>query len=81
MRYLTTSLRQPRLSMRSRLTLLYGGLFLIAGGTLIAILYIIFTSNFPGGHLAEGIFPPASSRLRHRGLRSPRPKCGISPRS
>ena len=49
--------------MRSRLTLLYGGLFLIAGGTLIAILYIIFTSNFPGGHLAEGIFPPASSRL------------------
>ena len=42
--------------------MLYGGLFLIAGGTLIAILYIIFTSNFPGGHLAEGIFP-ASRRL------------------
>ena len=46
MRYLTASrrqprlnfLRQPRLSMRSRLTLLYGGLFLIAGGILIAIL-------------------------------------------
>jgi signal transduction histidine kinase len=50
-------LRQPRLSMRSRLTLLYGGMFLIAGGMLIAILYIIFTSNFPGGPLAEGIFP------------------------
>ena len=44
--------------MRSRLTLLYGGLFLIAGGILITIVYIIFTSNFPGGHLAEGIFPP-----------------------
>ena len=67
MRYLTASrlnfLRQPRLSMRSRLTLLYGGLFLIAGGILIAILYIIFTSNFPGGHLAEGIFPPTGRRL------------------
>jgi signal transduction histidine kinase len=50
-------LRQPRLSMRSRLTLLYGGMFLVAGGLLIAILYVIFTSNFPGGHLAEGIFP------------------------
>ena len=49
--------------MRSRLTLLYGGLFLIAGGTLIAILYVIFSSNFPGGPLAEGIFTPASSRL------------------
>jgi signal transduction histidine kinase len=48
--------------MRSRLTLFYGGMFLIAGGILIAILYIIFTSNFPGGHLAEGIFPPAGRR-------------------
>jgi signal transduction histidine kinase len=52
-------LRQPRFSIRSRLTLLYGGLFLIAGGILIAILYIIFTTNFPGGHLAQGIFPLA----------------------
>lgn len=71
MRYLTASrrqprlnfLRQPRLSMRSRLTLLYGGLFLIAGGILIAILYVIFSSNFPGGPLAEGIFTPAGRRL------------------
>ena len=56
---LLSFLRQPRLSIRSRLTLLYGGLFLIAGGILIAILYIIFTTNFPGGHLAQGIFPLA----------------------
>jgi signal transduction histidine kinase len=49
--------------MRSRLTLLYGGLFLIAGGILIAILYVIFSSNFPGGPLAEGIFTPAGRRL------------------
>ena len=66
--------------MRSRLTLLYGGLFLIAGGTLIAILYIIFTSNFPGGHLAEGIFPQAIAGSRHRAPTA-RPKYGISSRS
>ena len=52
-------LRRPRLGMRSRLTLLYGGLFLIAGGVLIAILYAIFSSNFPGAPLAEGLFTPA----------------------
>ena len=51
-------LRQPRLSMRTRLTVLYGGLFLIAGGVLIAILYMIFSRNFPGAPLAEGIFAP-----------------------
>lgn len=45
--------------MRNRLTLLYGGLFLIAGGVLIAILYVIFSSNFPGAPLARGIFPAA----------------------
>jgi signal transduction histidine kinase len=45
--------------MRNRLTLLYGGLFLIAGGVLIAILYVIFSSNFPGAPLARGIFTPA----------------------
>jgi len=57
---LLTFLRRPRLGMRSRLTLLYGGLFLIAGGVLIAILYAIFSSNFPGAPLAERLFTPAS---------------------
>jgi signal transduction histidine kinase len=42
--------------MRSRLTLLYGGLFLIAGGVLITIFSVIFSSNFPGAPLADGIF-------------------------
>jgi signal transduction histidine kinase len=46
---------RPRLSIRARLTLLYGGMFLVAGGVLIGIFYGIFTSNFPGGHLADGI--------------------------
>ena len=44
--------------MRARLTLLYGGMFLLAGGVLIGIFYVIFTSNFPGGHLADGILGP-----------------------
>jgi signal transduction histidine kinase len=48
--------------MRSRLTLLYGGLFLIAGGALIAIFYVIFFRNFPGAPLAEGIFAPPGGR-------------------
>jgi signal transduction histidine kinase len=52
--------QRPRLGMRSRLTLLYGGLFLIAGGVLIAILYAIFSRNFPGAPLAEGLFPQVS---------------------
>jgi signal transduction histidine kinase len=46
--------------MRTRLTLLYGGLFLIAGGALIGILYVIFSSNFPGAPLARGIFAPGA---------------------
>ena len=46
--------------MRSRLTLLYGGLFLLAGGVLIAIFYVIFSSNFPGAPLAEGVFAPVA---------------------
>jgi signal transduction histidine kinase len=52
--------------MRARLTLLYGGMFLLAGGVLIGIFYVIFTSNFPGGHLADGILGPngITPRLR-----------------
>lgn len=53
-----TAVGRPRLSMRARLTILYGGMFLLAGGVLIGIFYVIFTTNFPGGHLADGIFDP-----------------------
>jgi signal transduction histidine kinase len=52
--------------MRTRLTLLYGGMFLLAGGVLIGIFYVIFTSNFPGGHLADGILAPNGRVLRLR---------------
>ncbi len=64
--------------MRARLTLLYGGMFLLAGGILIGILYVIFTSNFPGGHLAQGIFPPIGTQPQslHPGA-VPTPPLGI----
>jgi signal transduction histidine kinase len=47
--------RPPRLGIRARLTLLHGGMFLLAGGTLIAISYVIFRSNYPGGKAVENI--------------------------
>ncbi|HYZ57716.1 MAG TPA: HAMP domain-containing sensor histidine kinase [Streptosporangiaceae bacterium] len=52
--------------MRARLTLLYGGMFLLAGGVLIGIFYAIFTSNFPGGHLADGLRAPNGTTPRLR---------------
>ena len=47
--------------MRARLTMLYGGMFLLAGGVLTGLFYVIFTTNFPGGHLADGILVPNGS--------------------
>jgi signal transduction histidine kinase len=46
---------QTRVGIRARLTLLYGGMFLLAGGALIAICYIIFRNNYPGGKAVENI--------------------------
>ncbi len=45
---------------------------------LIGILYVIFTSNFPGGHLAQGIFPPIGTQPQslHPGA-VPTPPLGI----
>jgi len=57
--------RRPRLTVRARLTLLYGGMFLFAGGVLIGILYVIFSDSFPDGRLADGL--ASSSGRAHRG--------------
>jgi signal transduction histidine kinase len=46
---------QPRLGIRARLTLLYGGMFLLAGGALIGISYVIFKQNYPSGKAVENI--------------------------
>jgi signal transduction histidine kinase len=46
---------QARLGIRARLTLLYGGMFLLAGGALIGICYLIFWHNYPGGKAIESL--------------------------
>ena len=40
-------LRRPRTTVRGRLTLLYGGLFLACGGALLAITYLLVDRTFP----------------------------------
>ncbi len=55
------ALRRP--GIRARLTLLYGGMFLLAGGALIAIFYIIFKHNYPSGKAVENILS-GSGHLR-----------------
>ena len=43
------------LGIRARLTLLYGGMFLVAGAALIAILYVLFKNSYPGGKAVANI--------------------------
>jgi signal transduction histidine kinase len=44
-----------RLGIRARLTVLYGGMFLLAGAALIAILYVLFKNSYPGGKAVANI--------------------------
>ena len=37
-----------RVSVRARLTILYGAIFLLAGGALIIIFYVLFRDSYPG---------------------------------
>jgi signal transduction histidine kinase len=50
-----SDLTRSRLGIRARLTLLYGGMFLLAGLALIAIFYIIFWRNYPSGKAVANI--------------------------
>jgi hypothetical protein len=40
-------LHRPRITVRGRLTLLYGGLFLACGAALLAITYLLVDRTFP----------------------------------
>src|ERR1051326_546571 len=40
---------RPRITVRLRLALLYGGMVLLSGGALIAVFYAIFRASYPGG--------------------------------
>ncbi len=66
---------RSRRSIRLRLTLIYGGLFLICGAALLAITYVLvdnatagsFCSTGPGGRSACGFVGAAPGAARHSG--------------
>lgn len=47
-----------RLTLRGRLTLIYGGLFLVAGVLLLGVTYVLFSNNLTGGYrvLVQGTY-------------------------
>jgi signal transduction histidine kinase len=51
----TSRLRHPRSTVRGRLTLLYGGLFLACGVALLAITYLLVEHTFPVVHQTSGL--------------------------
>ncbi len=60
-------LRHPKTTVRWRLTLLYGGLFLVCGAALLAITYTLVDhatiTNGPFGAFVDAPGPPASTTL------------------
>ena len=44
-----------RLTVRGRLTLVYGGLFLTAGVVMLAITYVLVSQRLPGKAVVRGI--------------------------
>lgn len=53
-RRLDRARRLPRRTVRLRLTLLYGGLFLASGAALLAVTYLLVATQFPGRHVVTG---------------------------
>jgi signal transduction histidine kinase len=51
-----------KLGIRVRLTLWYGGIFLLAGGLLIGILYIFFKASYPGGKAVTSVIAGKNAR-------------------
>ncbi len=85
---LADRLRQPKTTVRWRLTLLYGGLFLVCGAALLAITYTLVdhatVSNTPfrfaiGGGAATR--PPSTPKFQHVPIRAAaRPPSGTFPK-
>jgi len=50
-----------RLTIRARLTLVYGGLFFVAGVVLLAVTYALVSRQLPGGELMYSGDPPPKS--------------------
>jgi signal transduction histidine kinase len=70
-------LRHPRTTVRGRLTLLYGSLFLASGGALLAVTYVLVERNFP---IVNQKFTPFGVGSISGGLTSPGGR-GSSPNS
>ncbi|MDA8047103.1 MAG: hypothetical protein M0Z30_18010, partial [Actinomycetota bacterium] len=47
-------LRHPRTTVRGRLTLLYGALFLACGAALLGLTYLLVDRTFPSGNSSGG---------------------------
>jgi signal transduction histidine kinase len=54
-------LRLPRRTVRLRLTLVYGGLFLLSGAALLAITYLLVSRSMPAGPVAGRAAAPSIS--------------------
>jgi signal transduction histidine kinase len=57
---------RSRLGIRARLTLLYGGMFLLAGAALIAIFYLLFKNSYPGGKAVANILSGSENPAPHQ---------------
>jgi signal transduction histidine kinase len=64
----THRLRWPHLTVRTRLTLLYGGMVLLAGGVLLGIFYLIFVKNLPGSDFTDRLAWVAADATRSHGV-------------
>ncbi len=67
-RRLWCRLRHPQTTVRWRLTLLYGGTFLVCGVALLAVTYVLVSHQITGGW---GIESPPSPALPHRIVDAP----------
>ncbi len=65
------------LTLRGRLTLIYGGLFMVAGVLLLGVTYVLFNNNLTGGYrvLVQGTYltPPTTPGATPSASPSPRP--------
>ena len=67
--------RHPQTTVRWRLTLLYGGMFLVCGAVLLAVTYVLVSHQITGGW---GIENPPSPALPHRIVDAPPSESGTS---
>jgi hypothetical protein len=56
-------LRLPRRTVRLRLTLVYGGLFLLSGAALLAITYLLVSRSLPAGPVMSRAAAPSGAPL------------------